>query len=300
MRTLRGKRKKRNQQATEVVLFRMKKCQENIRVPERWFQTILVDVEIEMFGIMSTEPRLCITNQVTPNCHRMQRRARFPDTWKHYIPYRTPTIWDGESDDWHRSFTRGGVAGLDRGPKQESTCIAEPKVAKVQNSHARTALRLVDGRHPNSDAWLLSLLLLAASENAPMEEVGFADSDIDPELRSCVLFNAINGKRFAASLEFLRDRANQVRIAALSLILEFLRFIASQFFLQAKEQRDPCKQPSAFSLLDPLRSPVHVALQYLSTLVLGEGGRMRIVFGLLACQDLAQLQPSHPWVIRLL
>ena len=147
---------------------------------------------------------------------------------------------------------------------------------------------------------MLSLYLFAALENAPTEEVGLADSDIDPELRSCVLFNAINGKRFAASLEFLRDRANHVRIVALSLILEFLRFIASQFLLQAKEQRDPCKQPAAFSWLDPLRSHVYVALQYLSTLMLGEARRMRIVFGQLACRDLVQLQPSHPWVIRLL
>lgn len=98
--------------------------------------------------------------------------------------------------------------------------------------------------------------------------IGVEESgDLDDQLRSDVQFRAVQGKRFAASCDFLRSAKHVLVLVRLCLVLEPIRFLTAFWLRRASECEDPCSQPPVFDMQHPRYSPLTLACQYLSGLL---------------------------------
>ena len=89
----------------------------------------------------------------------------------------------------------------------------------------------------------------------------------------------MKGKRFRASRELLTSNAMSRDLTYLAIVIEPIRYITGWFVRRAREQEDVCCSPPVLDMVNPAFSPIQFALQYFGSLLTGQPGRLRLVWG---------------------
>lgn len=96
----------------------------------------------------------------------------------------------------------------------------------------------------------------------------------------------VRGSRVRVGGSFLQSDQYRVDVVALAVAIEPCRFLTYFFLAACREVRAPSSLPSLCVLAAPARSPIVVALQYLSALLAGRSSRLVLLFAGAGCDDL--------------
>ena len=100
--------------------------------------------------------------------------------------------------------------------------------------------------------------------------------DLDPAEEADQCWHKVNGKRAQRTREFFGNNENVIKVIILALIMEPLRWLCSLWLKNSREVVDPTRPPLLCDMVVNHFSPLTVVLQYLSTLLRGGGGRIRL------------------------
>ena len=126
------------------------------------------------------------------------------------------------------------------------------------------------------------------------------DADVDADYQAAADFNALQGTRFNAAMSMLRDRAAQVAMICLAIVLEPLRAVTAWFMRRAQQVSDPCARPPILDLLNLSHSCIMHARQYLSSVIAGKSTRLILVWRHCQCGSLSEFYERCGDSVRLL
>ena len=106
-----------------------------------------------------------------------------------------------------------------------------------------------------------------------------------------ISWGEVNGKRVQRLKNTFRGCA--VGVIVLALISEPIRFLTEQFLRSASEVRNR-QSPATFEYINPLRSPIVAALQYLTSLLSGDSPRLVLLYARHGLGSFAEWMESCP------
>jgi hypothetical protein len=91
-------------------------------------------------------------------------------------------------------------------------------------------------------------------------------------------YRAVAGRRYAATMTFISDPTERIRIAMLALLIEPLRHLHVYFLASSKTHPKPGSMPAILDLLNPESSVLISVCQYYSSLLRGSCSRLCLIW----------------------
>ena len=125
------------------------------------------------------------------------------------------------------------------------------------------------------------------------------DDDLDPAMREEVDFHAVNGGRIERTQQFFDCQEQHSKLIIFALVLEPLQWITSVLLANSQEVLDFSRPPLICDCLLQQHSPFVVALQYLSALLHGRGGRVAFLYRSVGYDSFEQWAERRPAMLQL-
>ena len=111
---------------------------------------------------------------------------------------------------------------------------------------------------------------------------------------------AMYGKRAKRAVEFCTSSRTAVVLSILAVVKEPLRFLTKGFLHCAASVQDPNRHPHLLDYVTPRFSRVTVAMQHLSSLLVGNSSRLQLVLLAAGAGTIAEWKKANPEHAQLL
>ena len=116
----------------------------------------------------------------------------------------------------------------------------------------------------------------------------------ESDWREEVSWEEVAGKRCSRARGLLECQKSMAVLFVLAVVLEPLRHLTSWFLTVGHANIDYQRRPPLVSLVEPSKSPITKAQQYLGSLLDGKAARLELVYFSLGCNSLVDMKAKHP------